>query len=121
MALVEPSLSRVRLAWNRGPGTVAEKAAAAKTALSAQGFTIAGEYTPYPDATVIVTTNDELRNNAAKSELGGFGAAIRVSVTKAKDFGPLIVAIDSHGRSLYEDVDEKVRANLEGIRKDIGL
>jgi len=70
---------------SRGPGAVAEKAAAVKSALAAQGFTIAGEYTPYPDATVIVITNDELRSNAAKSDFGGFGAAVRVSVTKVKD------------------------------------
>ncbi len=70
---------------SKGPGAVAEKVAAAKTALAAQGFTIAGEYTPYTDAAVIVVTNDELKSNAAKSENGGFGAAIRVSVTKIKD------------------------------------
>ena len=70
---------------SRGPGTMVEKTADIKAALAAQGFTIAGEYTPYPDAAIIVITNDELRNNAAKSELGGFGAAIRVSVTKIKD------------------------------------
>ena len=61
------------------------KAAEVKTALAAQGFTIAGEYSPYPDAAVVVVTNDELKSNAAKSEHGGFGAAIRVSITKVKD------------------------------------
>ncbi|HEY3420575.1 MAG TPA: FumA C-terminus/TtdB family hydratase beta subunit [Methanomassiliicoccales archaeon] len=40
---------------------------------------------------------------------------------QANDFGPLIVAIDSHGRSLYDEIDERVRVNLEGIRKDLGL
>jgi len=70
---------------SRGPGTAAEKAAVVKSALAAQGFTIAGEYTPYPDAIVIVITNDELKSNAAKSELGGFGAAVRVSVTRVKN------------------------------------
>ncbi len=40
---------------------------------------------------------------------------------EARGFGPLIVAIDAQGRSLYEKVDEKVRANLEQIRKDMGL
>jgi hypothetical protein len=34
---------------------------------------------------VIVATNDELKSTAAKSEHGGFGAAIRISVTKIKD------------------------------------
>ena len=70
---------------SRGPGSVAEKAAEVKTALTAQGFSIAGEYSPFPDADVIVAMNDELKNTAAKSEHGGFGAAVRVSVTKVKD------------------------------------
>jgi hypothetical protein len=69
----------------RGPGTLAEKIDIAKSALTAHGFTIAGEYAPYPDADVIIVTNDELKNNAAKSEHGGFGAAVRVSITKVKD------------------------------------
>ena len=67
---------------SKGPGTVADKAAAAKTALAAQGFTVVGSYSPYPNATVIVVTNDELKSNAAASEHGGFGAVQRVSVTK---------------------------------------
>lgn len=70
---------------SRGPGTVAEKTAVVKPALTAQGFTIVGEYAPYPEAVVIVVTNDELKSNAGKSEHGGFGAVVRVSVTKIKD------------------------------------
>jgi len=68
---------------SKGPGTVAEKVAAAKTALQANGFTIAGSYSPFPETTIIVVTNDEMKTTAAKSEHGGFGAAQRVSVTKA--------------------------------------
>lgn len=67
---------------SKGAGTVADKAAAAKTALQANGFTIAGSYSPYPETTIIVVTNDEMKTTAAKSEHGGFGAAQRVSVTK---------------------------------------
>lgn len=70
---------------SKGPGTVAEKVEASKAALTANGFTIAGSYSPYPNATVIVVTNDELKSNAAKSEHGGFGAMTRVSVTKMGD------------------------------------
>lgn len=70
---------------SKGPGAVADKVAAAKTALQANGFTIAGSYSPYPDATIIVVTNDEMKSTAAKSEHGGFGAAQRVSVTKVHD------------------------------------
>ncbi len=70
---------------SKGAGTVAAKVAAAKAALQANGFAIAGSYSPYPDATIIVVTNDEMKTTAAKSELGGFGAAQRVSVTKVNE------------------------------------
>ena len=70
---------------SKGPGTVAEKTEAAQAALTANGFTVAGTYAPYPDATILIVTSDELKNNAAASEHGGFGAVQRVSVTKVKD------------------------------------
>ena len=70
---------------SKGPGTVAEKVAAAKTSLAANGFTVVGAYSPYPDAEVIVVTSDELKANAAKSEHGGFGAIQRVAVTKVNN------------------------------------
>ena len=34
---------------------------------------------------------------------------------RVKDFGPLTVAIDSHGSSLYHDVQEQARKKLEDI------
>jgi hypothetical protein len=68
-----------------GPGDLAQKLEATKAALTKAGFTVAGSYTPYPGAAVIGVTDDELRSNAAKSEHGGFGAAVRVAVTKVGD------------------------------------
>lgn len=68
---------------SKGPGDVAQKVEATKAALTANGFTIAGTYAPYPNTTIIVVTNDELKANAAKSKHGGFGAMQRVSVVKA--------------------------------------
>lgn len=65
-----------------GPGEIAAKADEVKAALAKHGFTVAGSYSPYPNAVVIAVTNDEMRTTAAKSEHGGFGAAQRVSVTK---------------------------------------
>lgn len=70
---------------SKGPGTVAEKTEAAKSALTANGFTVVGSYSPYPNATVVVVTNDALKANAGKSELGGFGAMQRVSITKMEN------------------------------------
>jgi len=82
-AFADGALLKPFVLASKGPGTVAEKAEAAKAALTANGFTIAGSYSPYPDTTIIVVTNDALKANAAKSEHGGFGAMQRVSVVKA--------------------------------------
>ncbi|MDO9536813.1 MAG: FumA C-terminus/TtdB family hydratase beta subunit [Thermoplasmata archaeon] len=41
-----------------------------------------------------------------------------VWVFEAKDFGPLIVSMDSKGHSLYDDVNSKTRENLERLLKE---
>ncbi len=68
---------------SKSAGTVAEKSAQVKTALTTAGFTVAGEYAPYSGTNIIVVTNDELKNNAAASEAGGYGAVQRISITEA--------------------------------------
>ncbi len=50
--------------------------------LTDAGFEIVGHYSPYKDSVVIAITNDELKQNAAKSDFGGYAAAQRVSLTK---------------------------------------
>ena len=70
---------------SKGSGDVTQKIEATKAALTKAGFTIAGSYSPYANTTIIGVTNDELRSTAAKSEHGGYGAAMRVAVVKVKD------------------------------------
>lgn len=70
---------------SKGQGEMTQAVEAAKAKLLQNGFAIAGTYSPYPNATVIAVTSDEMRAAAAKSELGGFGAAQRVAVTKVRD------------------------------------
>ncbi|MBA3044830.1 MAG: FumA C-terminus/TtdB family hydratase beta subunit [Candidatus Thermoplasmatota archaeon] len=41
-----------------------------------------------------------------------------VWVFEAKNFGPLIVSMDSKGHSLYDDVNSKTRKNLERLLKE---
>lgn len=67
---------------SKGEGTIAEKSAQVKTALTTAGFTVAGEYGPYAGADVIIVTNDELKKNAAASDFGGYGAVQRVAITE---------------------------------------
>ena len=68
---------------SKGEGTLVEKTALVKTALTTAGFAVVGEYVPYAGANIIIVTNDELKKNAAASEFGGYGAIQRVSITEA--------------------------------------
>jgi len=45
------------------------------------GFEIAGTYTPYKGARVIIVTSDALKAAAAKTEFGAYGVVQRISVT----------------------------------------
>lgn len=42
-------------------------------------------------------------------------------IVEAKDFGPLTVAIDAHGNSLYERVEDEVRKNLPMVQQRLLL
>ena len=84
-AMAEDEMLKPFVLASKGPGVVAAKAEAAKAALTANGFTIVGTYSPYPAAMIIIVTNDELKKNAAESDHGGFGAAQRVAITKVKN------------------------------------
>jgi len=85
LAFAQDAVQKPFVLASKGPGDMAQKVEATKAALAKAGFTVAGSYSPYPNAVVIGVSNDELRSAAAKSEHGGFGAAIRVAVTKVKD------------------------------------
>lgn len=63
-------------------GKIADKLDATKTALTANGFTIAGEYSPFEGAHIIVVTNDELKAAGKSHDRAGYVAAQRVSLTE---------------------------------------
>ena len=42
-------------------------------------------------------------------------------VCRLKDFGPLVVAMDTNGNSIYADVDKKVQENLLIAEKKLGI
>ena len=68
-----------------GLGTLDEKTQSTRLALEAAGFEVYGQYSPVEGSNVIIVTNDELKNIAAMSDKGGYGAAQRVSVTETGD------------------------------------
>jgi hypothetical protein len=104
---------------------VEQAAAAARTALQGQGFEVAGSYAPYPNAVVIIVTSEALKANAAKSDFGGYGAAMRVAVTKVKDkvqvsyINPPYWAAAYRMKENLDDVKVKLEAAL-GKQKEYG-
>lgn len=80
-ALADEILMPFVLAY-KTTGDVTSVASDVKGKLTAAGFEIAGEYSPYDGADIIVVTNDAMKAAAAKSEFGAYGAMARVSVTK---------------------------------------
>ncbi|HIH02151.1 TPA: fumarate hydratase [Thermoplasmata archaeon] len=42
-------------------------------------------------------------------------------IMNAENFGPLTVGIDTHGNSLYAEVNKKVKQNEEKVRERLGL
>lgn len=67
---------------SKATGTIDAVAETTRNSLTANGFEIVGTYRPYSNALILIVTNDELKQNAANSEYGGFGAAQRVALTK---------------------------------------
>lgn len=74
----------------KASGDMAAVVAEVQQKLTAGGFEVVGSYSPYDTATIIAVTNEALKQNAAKSKFGGYGAAQRVSVTNVN--GELQVA-----------------------------
>lgn len=70
-----------------------QQVVATRSALEQAGFTIAGEYAPLENAAVIVATHPLLLEAAALTELGGFAAAQRVSVT-AREAGTEVAFVN---------------------------
>lgn len=64
---------------------VTDKVDGVKQALTGAGFEIAGEYSPYAGAHILVVTNADLKQAAAASDFGGYGAGIRVALTQLNE------------------------------------
>jgi hypothetical protein len=106
-------------------GDVSKVAADVKGKLTAAGFQVVGEYSPYAGADIIVVTNDALKSTAAKSERGGYGAAQRVAVTKNGDDIEVTYTNPVYMAAAYRMAGDlaDVRAQLEkalGAESDFG-
>lgn len=63
-------------------GDMAQVVSTVKQKLTAGGFEVVGEVSPYADTTVVIATSDALKATAALTDYGVFGAGQRVTVTK---------------------------------------
>jgi fumarate hydratase subunit beta len=76
-------------------------------------------YLAYPGGAAVLAASGIER--VERVEWLDLGMPEALWVVEAKDLGPLTVAIDAHGRSLYEKIDAQVEANLPSVRKKLGL
>ncbi|MGD2075083.1 MAG: hypothetical protein PVI91_12970 [Gammaproteobacteria bacterium] len=83
-ALADEALKPFVLAY-RTSGELQTVADEVKGKVEAAGFEVVGSYSPYDGAIIMAITNDALKQSAASSEFGGYGAGQRVSVTKVGD------------------------------------
>lgn len=91
-------------------GEVADKIVTVKKALQGNGFEIAGDYSPYNDAHIIVVTNAALKKAAASHSRAGYIAAQRVSITKVA--GKVQVA---YTNPEYMAAAFRVETNIAGV------
>jgi hypothetical protein len=83
-AFAEDTLKPFVLAYET-TGDIQAVANEVKDKVKAAGFEVVGSYSPYDGAIVIAITNDALKKAAASSDMGGYEAGQRVTVTKVGD------------------------------------
>ena len=71
-----------------------------------------------PISAVIAAKGIQKVNGVHLQELGMAEAVWDLQV---KEFGPLTVAIDAHGNSLYDEIDLKVKSKLPFIKGKLGI
>lgn len=96
-----------------------------KKQLTHAGFKIVGIYEPHSTVNIIIVTSKTLLRTASKTEFGGFGAGIRISVTQAKNgiqvahVNPTYMAVAYNMKSYLSSTRQKLAKTL-GYVKDFG-
>jgi len=104
-------------------GSVADKAADVKNSLTANGFEIVGEYSPYPTADIIIVTNDILKKAAGTHERAGYVAGQRVAITKVGNevqvtyTNPVYMAAAYHVTTDLHPVSKALKKALGAIKE----
>jgi hypothetical protein len=106
-------------------GSLDDARASVTSALQGAGFQIAGEYAPYAGSHVLVITDDALRQHAAQSDFGGYGAALRVGLAAVDGKVQVSYTNPSWMVNIYRmsgdlaEVTERMKSAL-GWQKDYG-
>ncbi len=95
---------------NTTSGDVASVATATKEKLSGVGFEIVGSNSPYEGVTNIIFTSEALKSAATQSERGGYGAAMRASITKVGDEIQVTYTNPIYWANAY-----RLSSNLDGV------
>ena len=93
-----------------GPGDLAGTVASTRDKLTGAGFEIVGTHAPYAGAEIIIFSDDEMKTAATKSERGGYGAAMRVAVTKNGDNVEVAYTNPKYWANAY-----RMNDNLDGV------
>ena len=85
-----------------------------KKQLKDSGFTVVGDYTPYDKTRVLALTSDALKNTAAKTDRGAYGAVMRVSLA---DVGGLVQVACTNPR--YLAAAYHLQDSLDKVAEDL--
>lgn len=94
-----------------------------KEKLQGGGFTVLASYSPYENAQVVIATHDKLKAVAAKTEFGGYGAVVRVGITKVGDETQVSYTNPGymfHTYQMDEGSDGEVKAVEDLMAKTLG-
>jgi len=113
-AIAEDRVQPFVLAYS-GAGEISQQVEQTQQKLGAAGFEVIGNYSPYAQTQILVFTSEALKQIALKSERGGYGAALRVALTKNGDNLEISYTNPKYWANAYRMADnlDQVSAKLE--------
>lgn len=102
------------LAYESTTAKLAAMSKKVESRLTATGFEVIGRYSPYSTANILIITSKPLKQIAAKSTYGGFGAALRVAITN-KDNKIQV----SHNNPTYMGLAYNMKNDLAGVKSKL--